>query len=93
MIRTRLPDPPNPATYVNVIDWQRHMFEWARKVKGLIETDSTVNTQPIGPFVVDAYTAVSTITGTDDTSNFVATLVTAMNQKGITAPNIQRDTT
>lgn len=93
MNRTQLPSPPNPETYGdNVMAWQRAMYGWMSLVKGRIETDSQVNTTPIGPFVVDTYTAVSTITGTDDASNFIATLVTAMNQKGITAPNVQRTT-
>lgn len=95
MNRSQLPAPPNPdnSAYAgNVIAWQRAVYNWMAQVKGRLETDSQANTTPIGPFVVGTYTAVSTITGTDDASNFIATLVTAMNQKGITAPNVQRTT-
>ena len=90
MNRTRLPNPPDPTRYTNPMDWQKAMFGWAQEVKGRIETDSTVNTAPIAPFVVGTYTATNTIVGTDAVSNFVATLVTGMQTQGITAPNSQR---
>lgn len=91
MNRTHLPAPPAPNP--DMMAWQRAMFLWASEVKERLETDSQVNTSPIGPFVLETYTATATVTGTDALSNFVATLVDAMNGKGITAPNIQRTTT
>jgi len=60
------------------------------QVKHRLETDSVVNTQPIAPFVVGTYTAVNTVTGTDALSNFVATIVSAMQSQGITAPVLKR---
>lgn len=93
MNRTQLPQPPDPGAGVytnNDRAWRADVYKWMLKVKSQIEADSTANTTPIGPFVVDTFTAVSTVTGTDDLSNLVATLITAMNGKGITAPNISR---
>lgn len=95
MNRTQLPAAPNPdnPTYIgNPILWQRAMFAWANQVKGRIETDSSANITPVGPFVVGTFTQTATITGTDALSNFVASLVTALQAKGITAANIQRTT-
>lgn len=54
-------------------------------VKQRVETDSAANVRPVSPFVVGTYTAVNTMTGTDALSNFVATFITAMQAKGITA--------
>lgn len=93
MNRTVLPAPPNPdaSPYAgNPTAWSRAMFQWMSAVKGRIETDSNANTTPIGPFVVGTYTPTTTINGTDATSNFVASLVTAMQGRGITSANIQR---
>lgn len=90
MNRTHLPAPPNPMTYPNVSAWQQAMYQWALQVKGRIEADSAVNTSPVAPFVVGTYTTTNTITGTDATSNFVATLVAGMQSQGITAPVSQR---
>ena len=96
MNRTTLPAPPDPSSTVyanNPMAWMKAMYSWAAQVKSKVEIDSNANTTPIGPFVVGTYTQVSTVTGTDALSNFVATLVTGMNGKGITSPSIQRTTT
>jgi len=88
MNRTFLPIPPDPASSkynANPQKWMVDAFKWMSQVKLLIEADSNVNTLPITPFSVGTYTAVNTITGTDATSNFVATLVSAMQKKGLTA--------
>lgn len=90
MNRTFLPNPPNPASFPTVTAWQTAAFLWMSQIKSKIEADSTVNSSPIAPFVVGTYTAVQTVTGTDALSNFVATLLKAMQAKGITAPNSQR---
>lgn len=66
--------------------WQLATWRWMTQVKSRIEADSIVNTSPIAPFVTGTYTAVNTVTGTDALSNFVATLVTGLQQQGITAP-------
>lgn len=87
MNRTVLPAPPDPRRYANVSAWQDATYDWMRRTKSLIETDSSANIVPLAPFVVDSYTLTSTITGTDATSNFVATLVTAMQKRGITSPS------
>lgn len=92
MNRTQLPMPPNPASFSSSAAWQQAAYQWMAQIKGRLETDSAVNTSPIGPFLVDTYTAIQTVTGTDGLSNFVATLVTAMQKQGITAPTNQRTT-
>ena len=91
MNRTYLAIPPNPAGYPTIGAWQQAAYQWMLSVKGRIEADSAVNSAPIAPYVVATYTPTSTITGTDATSNFVATLVAGMQSQGITAPNSQRN--
>jgi hypothetical protein len=90
MNRTVLPNPPNPSAFPKTDDWMRAVFNWMSQVKLKIEADSNVNTSPIAPYVLGTYTATNTITGTDATSNFVATLVAGMQAQGITAPVSQR---
>lgn len=88
MNRTILSAPPNPdsAQYSgNPAAWQTAMYAWALETKKRVETDSAVNVRPVSPFVVSTYTAVHTMTGTDDLSNFVATFIAAMQSKGITS--------
>lgn len=88
MNRTIISSPPDPnsSRYSSSPDqWQAAMYRWALDVKSRIETDSGVNVRPVAPFTVASYTAVNTLTGSDDTSNFLATLVTALQGKGITA--------
>lgn len=89
---TRLPVPPNPDSYGNPSAWSKAAYEWMVITKSIIETDSTVNTAPIAPFQIGSYTAVNTLTGTDSTSNFVATLVTSMQQSGLVSPKTVRKT-
>ena len=93
MNRTQLSAPPHPASCASVQSWQLAVHQTLLQWKQRIETDSTVNTTPVGPFVVGTYTPLSTITGTDDASNFLATLVNGMQAQGITSPNTQRNTT
>jgi hypothetical protein len=94
MNRTQLPAPPDPSSYNgNPAGWQQAAYQWMQQVKGRIETDSNVNVRPMGPIAVSTYTAVATVTGTDALSNFVATLVTLMQTKGLTVPVLNRNTT
>lgn len=93
MNRTQLQTPPHPATYPSVQAWQMAVYQCLLAWKQRIETDSNANGTPVGPLVVSGYTALNTLSGTDDTSNFLATMVTLMQQQGITSPNTQRNTT
>lgn len=96
MNRTQLPAPPNPSdvSYAGSVQtWAQDMYRWAQQVKGRIETDSAVNIKPVAPFQLGTYTATYTLTGTDATSNYVATLVAAMTTKGLVAPVSPRVTT
>ena len=90
MNRTYLPNPPNPVTFNSVPLWQEAVYAWMQKVKSRIEADSSANVSPMAPFAVGTYTASSTVTGTDALSNFVATLVASMLNKGLVATNSQR---
>lgn len=90
MNRTVLPKPPNPAEYQNPVAWQQAAYLWMEQVKSRIETDSRINTTPIAPFAVGTYTLVNTVTGTDNLSNFVATMIVAFTKSGVVAPNSQR---
>lgn len=87
--RVQLPGPPDPripAYKGNFLAWQKAVYDWMLQSKGQIEGASEVNTRPIGPLVIATYTMITTITGTDDLSNFVATLVALMQGKGYTVP-------
>jgi hypothetical protein len=95
MNRTQLPLPPDPseAAYSgNPQAWQRAAYQWMQQAKLRLETDSTVNVRPVTPFQLGTYTATNTLTGTDATSNFVATLVAAMTTKGLVGPTQQGET-
>jgi hypothetical protein len=86
--RTQLPAPPDPSSAMYKGQpqlWQSAAYSWMQQVKGRIETDSAVNVRPVSPFIVATYTPVSTVTGTDALSNFIATLITAMQARGITS--------
>lgn len=88
MNRTILSAPPDPnsTTYSGSPDkWQNAVYAWMLDTKKRVETDSAANIQPVSPFVVSTYTAVNTMTGTDALSNFVATFITALQAKGLTA--------
>jgi hypothetical protein len=87
------PDPNAPRFAGSPDQWQSAMYQWALDVKKRVETDSAANIQPVAPFVVGTYTSTNTLVGTDATSNFLATLVTALQVKGITASNPTRNTT
>lgn len=88
MNRTQLPSPPNPDAPSFARDpgaWQTAMYNWAVSVKQRVETDSAVNVRPVSPFVVSTYTPVNTLTGTDATSNFLATFIAALQSKGLSS--------
>ena len=92
MNRTILPLPPDPANHTSWQSYAAAQFKWAQQMKSRIETDSTVNTAPVAPFVTSlgTMTAVNTLTATDATSALLVTLINAMTQQGITAPTSQR---
>ena len=93
MNRTQLPLPPDPSSPVysgNPMAWQKAAHQWMQQVKGRIETDSAVNTVPIGPFVVGTYTVATSVSGTDPLSNFVASVVSALISKGLLTSLPQR---
>jgi hypothetical protein len=90
MIPIILPQPPQPTSQTGIGAWQQAVYRWMADVKLAIEAASAQNAQPVAPFQVGSYTAVSTITGTDETSNFVATLVAAMQASGLVAPTATR---
>lgn len=88
MNRTVLPNPPDPNSVAysgNPDRWATALFQWAKEMKSRIETDSAVNVRPVSPFVVSTYTAINTMTGTDNLSNFLATFITALQVKGLSS--------
>ena len=93
MNRTVLTVPPDPASYPQFPDWQMALYNCLSQWKQKLENDSRVNTTPVGPLVVGTYTMTNTLAGTDATSNFLATMVTYMQQQGITSPNTSRTST
>lgn len=93
MNRTQLPQPPDPSGYQSVASWQAETYRWMCKVKSQIEIDSAVNTSPMAPFVLGTFTAVTTLVGTDATSNALATLMQKMLDKGLLSSVSPRTTT
>lgn len=91
MSRITLPNPPDPGAYPSPMEWQKAAHGWMQRVKFSVE--NAINTPALAPFALGTFTAVNTLTGTDATSNFVATLVRAMQAQGVTSPTSQRTTT
>lgn len=86
-----IPLPPNPddGQYKGQpLAFNRAMFRWANETKGRIEQASHFNDIPMDqPFTLGSYTLTTSLTGTDTTSNFLASLVAAMTRKGLISPN------
>lgn len=89
----RLPVPPNPddRQYLNNPQgWARAAFGWMNDVKGKIEAQSLQNDTPLNQnFAVSSYTTNTSLSGTStgtDVSNFVCSIVAAMQKKGIVKP-------
>ena len=88
----KLPDPPHPDDYRfknNDALYRREMYQWQSALKGRIELASTINNTPLGQAFVTGTTShvlttfiAATSTGQDIT-NFIVSLVNAMQQKGI----------
>lgn len=100
MKQLTLPVPPNPddAAYVNSpLAFSRAQFQWATEVRGVLQQQSRVNHAPMGQaFSVGTYTTTTAVSGTTtgtDLSNFVSTLVHAMQSKGLTSPTASRTQT
>ncbi len=95
MKRVVLPQPPDAAQYrANQYGFMVASSDWMRRVKGLIEDASRINDSPIGQqFLTADFTTNTTVTGTTtgtDLSNFVASLVQAMTERGIVSATISR---
>lgn len=92
-----LPTPPNPddQAYKNSpLAFNRAQYTWMSEVKGLLESASTVNNRPMAQqFAVGSFTTNTTISGTStgtDVSNFISSLVTAMEAKGLVSKTVSR---
>lgn len=97
MKRVLLPQPPNADDQLyasNPLAFNRAMSQWARITKGILEDASRDNDGAIGQqFQVGVFTTNTTITGTatlTDVANFVASLVTALTDKGLLSPTVSR---
>lgn len=97
MKRITLPSPPNadePQYRQNQQAFNRAMTRWASQVKGLIEDASRVNDIPLGQqFLASNFSTNTLVSGTTtgtDLSNFVASLVQAMTERGFVSPTVSR---
>ncbi len=97
MKRVVLPQPPDATSSVyrnNQAAFNQAISEWMRRVKGELEDSSRLNGRPLGQqFVVGSFTTNTTISGTStgtDVANFIASLITAMEAKGIVSQTVSR---
>lgn len=94
MKRLVFPNPPNPgdAQFRNPMAFNQALYQWAMAVKGALEQTININGLPARPpFVPTAYSTQTTITGTSslvDVANCLCSLIAALNNKGITTPNV-----
>ena len=100
MKRVVLPAPPDPMASQfagSPLLWQRMAYQWMQQTKQLLDDANRVNGSPMGQaFVVGSFTTNTTISGSStgtDVSNFVSSLVTAMQAKGLTSPSVNRGNT
>jgi len=97
MKRVVLPQPPNPdepAYKSNPLLLARANYQWMCRAKGALEDNSRLNDRPMGQqFAVGSFTTNTTISGTStgtDVANFIASLVTAMEAKGLVSQTVSR---
>jgi hypothetical protein len=97
MKRVVLPQPPNAndVRYSNnQLAFNRDVSDWMSRVKGLLEDSDRVNNRPMGQqFVVGSFTTNTTISGTStgtDVANFLSSLITAMQAKGVVSQTVSR---
>lgn len=90
MKRAILPQPPNPddaAFRNNPLGYGRAVYRWMNETKSKLEDASFVNDTPLDQqFVISSYTLATSLSGTSsvgDIANFLCSLVTAFQKKGI----------
>lgn len=93
MKKITLPIPPNPDDQQyrgNSVAYNRAAFSWMNDVKGKLEQASQQNDTPIDQsFAVSSFSTNTSLSGTStgtDLSNFVCSLIAAMQKKGLTKP-------
>ena len=96
MKQLNIPNPPDPGSYPgNPLAWQRAVFDWMQRVKGVVQDVVNDAQRPCGQQMADptAYTlntvATGTMTGTD-LANVVCTLIYTLTNGGILSPTISR---
>jgi hypothetical protein len=95
MKRVVLPTPPDPAFYPNnPLAWQRAVHEWMNQTKFALEQASQINDTPLDQAfqVSGSYAITTAISGTStgtQITEFLCSLVAAMNRKGITSSKPQ----
>ena len=85
-----LPQPPG----ANDPDFNMKVVMWMSQVKSVLELHSRINDTPLGQqFQVGSFTTNTSINGTStlaDVANYVASLITAMQAKGLVSPTVSR---
>ena len=90
-----LPQPPDANRYrADPFEFMVAASEWMRQAKIRIEDASRLNDSPLGQQFLSTNFTTNTVvsestTGTD-LSNFVASLVQAMTDRGIVSPTVRR---
>ncbi len=95
MKRIVLPQPPKASDYRNNhYGFMVAAGDWMGRVKGLLEDSSRINDSPLGQRFLSTdfttNTVVSETTTGTDLSNFVASLVQAMTDRGIVSATVTR---
>jgi len=95
MRRLTLPNPPDPnqpSFRTNPQAYSRALYDWARQVKQLTEQAHNSVATPCGQQIqVSSFTTNTVVSGTTtgtDLTNFVCSLVQALQNKGILSPTV-----
>lgn len=91
------PDPTSPVYRGNVLAWQRAVNDWGQRVKGVLEDGFRELSSPCGQQIsASAFTTNTAVTGTTtgtDLANAVCSLISVLEQGGVTSPTISRTQT
>ena len=90
-----IPQAPNPDLYPSPIAWQRAMFDWMQRTRGVIQDAHNQLARPCGQQIsATDYTTNTAVTGTTtgtDLANALCSLIAVLQQGGVTSPTTSRE--
>lgn len=89
------PNPDSPQYKSSPLAWQRAATDWMQRIKGVVESVHNDSVAPCAQqFLATSFTtntvATNTYTALADVANVLASLVSALTQRGILSPSITR---